>query len=74
MVDYVLDFVKADGSLAPKVFKLKQLELDKNQDTTIKKRHRLLANASTYKVYPGTHRVTLQINGKAFGTQEFEVR
>ncbi len=74
MVDYVLDFVKADGSLAPKVFKLKQLDLDKSEDITIKKRHRLLANATTYKVYPGTHRVTLQINGKPFGTQEFKVR
>lgn len=73
MVDYVIDFVKANGSLAPKVFKLKQLTLSKDEATVVKKRHPLRANATTFTLYPGTHRITLQINGKPFGTQSFEI-
>ena len=71
MVDYVIDFVKANGRLSPKVHKLKQIRLQKGESATIRKRHVLRANATTYTLYPGTHRVTLQINGKPFGTESF---
>lgn len=71
MVDYIVDFVKANGALSPKVHKLKQISLQKGESATIKKRHVLRANATTYTLYPGTHRVTLQINGKPFGTESF---
>lgn len=73
LVDFVIDFVKANGKLAPKVHKLKQVQLRKGEATTIRKRHVLRANATTYRLYPGTHHLTLQINGKPFGTQTFEV-
>ena len=73
VVDYVIDFVKANGTLAPKVHKLKQLKLKKGESTTLRKRHVLRANATTYTLYPGTHHVTLQINGKTFGTQSFDL-
>lgn len=71
MVDYIIDFVKANGSLSPKVHKLKQIRLQKGESATIKKRHVLRANATTYTLYPGAHRVTLQINGNPFGTESF---
>ena len=73
MVDYVIDFVKANGTLSPKVHKLKQLRLQKGESANLKKRHTLRANATTYTLYPGTHHVTLQINGKPFGTQSFQL-
>ncbi|WP_182867336.1 hypothetical protein [Stieleria mannarensis] len=73
MIDYVIDFVKANGTLAAKVHKLKQIELAKGESKTIRKRHVLRANATTYTLYPGTHHVTLQINGQAFGTLPFEL-
>ena len=73
MVDYVIDFVKANGTHKPKVHKLKQLELAKGQSSLVAKKHVLHANATTYTLYPGTHHVTLQINGKAFGTASFEL-
>lgn len=73
VVDYVIDFVKANGTLAPKVHKLKQLSLKKGESVTLKKRHVLRANATTYTLYPGTHHVTLQINGKLFGTCSFDL-
>lgn len=71
LVDYIVDFVKANGTLAPKVHKIKQVQLKQGESTTIKKRHRLHATATTYTLYPGEHHVTLQINGKPYGTQSF---
>ncbi|MBL8890482.1 MAG: hypothetical protein JNL67_10940 [Planctomycetaceae bacterium] len=74
IVDYVIDFVKANGSLAPKVFKAKTLELQVGKSVIVCKRHPLLANATTYRLYPGTHRLTIQINGTAATSTTFEIR
>ncbi|MBX3419440.1 MAG: hypothetical protein KF851_17680 [Pirellulaceae bacterium] len=73
IVDYVIDFVKASGSLSPKVFKAKKLELQRGESITISKRHPLRANATTYRLFPGTHRLTVQINGKAMASTSFEL-
>jgi 3-methyladenine DNA glycosylase AlkC len=74
IVDYVIDFVKANGSHSGKVFKAKRLKLSRGESVTIRKRHPLRANATTYTLFPGWHRVTLQINGVAQHSAEFEIR
>lgn len=71
IVDYVIDFVKANGSTAPKVSKFKVLELKPDQSTTLKKKHVFKGNATTFKLYPGAHRIHLQINGKIVASQPF---
>lgn len=73
LVDYVIDFVKARGGMAPKVYKWKQVQLREGESLTIQKRHILRAQATTYTLYPGLHRLTLQINGKPAGTQSFDL-
>ncbi|MCA9133942.1 MAG: hypothetical protein KDA45_12335 [Planctomycetales bacterium] len=73
LIDYVIDFVKANGRRSPKVHKLKQVSLSKGDSLTIAKRHPLRKNATTYTLYPGTHQVTLQINGQAFDSLSFEM-
>ena len=73
VIDFVIEFVKANGTLSPKVHKLKQLSLKKGQSAVISKRHVLRANATTYTLYPGTHFLTLQINGQPFGRLSFEL-
>ncbi len=73
LIDYVIDFVKANGTRSPKVHKLKQLRVRKGETITIKKRHPLRDGATTYTLYPGVHHVTLQINGKSFGTESFQL-
>lgn len=73
MIDYVIDFVKANGSTAPKVHKLKQVQIGKGETIHIKKKHRIPANPTTFKLYPGKHCVSLQINGTAFGHGDFEL-
>jgi 3-methyladenine DNA glycosylase AlkC len=73
VLDYVLDAAKAGGKRSQKVFKLKQIELSPGESVKITKRHVLRADATTYRLYPGPHHVTLQINGQAFGTASFEL-
>lgn len=74
LIDYVIDFVKANGTLSPKVHKLKQIRLKKGETAIIKKRHVLRANATTYTLYPGTHHLSLQVNGNRVGRLPFELR
>ncbi|MCR9202171.1 MAG: hypothetical protein NXI04_26310 [Planctomycetaceae bacterium] len=73
LVDYVIHFVKANGTLAPKVHKLKQVDLAKGETVTLGKRHTLRANATTYTLYPGEHKLSLQINGRPYGEVTFQL-
>ncbi|EMI16670.1 heat domain containing protein [Rhodopirellula maiorica SM1] len=74
LIDYVIDFVKANGSTSPKVHKIKQVQIKKGETISLKKRHVLRDAATTYSLYPGVHHVTLQINGRSFGTQSFDLQ
>jgi hypothetical protein len=71
MVDYVIDFVKKDGSTRPKVFKMKQLAIAGGETNVLGKSHRMPANATTFTLYPGTHRLSLQVNGSSRASTEF---
>ena len=73
MVDYVIEFVKANGSRRPKVFKLKKLDVKAGEQVTLTKNHRFLKAASTFTHFPGTHLIYMQINGRRFCEQEFEL-
>lgn len=73
MIDYVVDFVKANGSTKPKVHKLKQLKLKKGELIKVTKRHPFRKNATTITYYPGKHTVTLQINGQLFNSFSFNL-
>ena len=73
IVDYTIDFVKKSGATRGKVFKLKRLSMESGQDLALRKRHPLRANATTYSLYPGTHGVTVMVNGVPFASGEFEV-
>lgn len=74
IIDYVIDFVKANGSHSPKVFKAKKLNLKRGESVQISKRHPLKANATTYRLFPGTHHLTIQVNGVASTSTSFEIR
>lgn len=73
LIDYVIDFVKKSGGTGPKVFKLRQLELLAGGAARLEKRHVLRADASTYSLYPGRHRLTVMANGTAVASTHFEV-
>ncbi|MCF6273061.1 MAG: DNA alkylation repair protein [Rhodobacteraceae bacterium] len=73
MVDYVIGFVKANGACRPKVFKLKKLDIKAGEQLVLKKNHRFLKEATTFRHFPGAHSVYMQINGQKFAEQEFEL-
>ncbi len=62
LVDFRIHFVKANGTTAPKVFKLKEIELAPGATVRLQKRVSL-AEMSTRKHYTGRHIVDMLING-----------
>jgi 3-methyladenine DNA glycosylase AlkC len=73
LVDIVVHFVKANGSLGPKVFKGGERSLQPGDRAKVSKLISV-AQLSTRKHYPGTHRVVIQINGRIEPGGTFEIR
>lgn len=73
LVDYVFWRRRANGDMAPKVFKLKQLELSPGKPVDLRKSHKLKGDATTFRLYPGPHRVELQINGRVRAEAAFDL-
>lgn len=71
MVDYVIEFVKANGARRPKVFKLKKLDIKAGERVVLAKNHRFLKGATTFTHFAGVQMIYMQINGQKFGEQEF---
>ena len=72
VADYVMTFASDAKKPSQKVFKLKQLTLDKDEVITLNKKHpmRLM---TTRRLYAGVHEITLQVNGQAYGSLEFDL-
>ncbi len=73
IVDYVLHLTKAGGQMAPKVFKLKVGKTKAGQAYKVQKTHKLKGNATTFKLYPGPARLTLQVNGQHVAEASFDL-
>lgn len=73
MVDYRLRFARPNGRDGEKVFKLSTGSLRPGAPVTFSKRHVLKANASTFKLHPGLHGLTLQVNGVDVAATQFDV-
>lgn len=71
VIDYLIDFQKANGKTAIKVFKLKVLELSGRQELAIKKSHSL-KKITTMTYYKGLHRLMIQVNGKILSTIDWQ--
>jgi 3-methyladenine DNA glycosylase AlkC len=72
-VDYLVHYVKSDGRLAAKVFKLATRHLSPGETASFAKRH-ALRQMTTRVHHPGTHALEVQVNGRRYGRTEFEVR
>lgn len=73
IVDYVLHAVKSDGTLAPKVYKLKQAVLQPGNPLAFRKAHKFKDDATTFTLHPGLHRIDIQVNGNILGGQDFDL-
>jgi len=72
LADLRVHYMKASGKTAPKVFKLKAVELAAKDSLHIEKKLSL-ANLTTRKHYPGMHRVDVMLNGRAIRIGDFLV-
>ncbi|MDL2253046.1 hypothetical protein LJC49_03125 [Ruminococcaceae bacterium OttesenSCG-928-I18] len=71
-LEYGIDYVKANGTRNRKIFKISEPSLKENTQKPYTKTHSF-ADTSTRKHYPGTHSITLIVNGAERGTLDFEV-
>lgn len=72
IVDFNLHLMKANGTLAPKTFKWKVLELGAGQSITLTKRH-AIKPVTTRTYYGGEQALELQINGRKYDRVAFEL-
>lgn len=74
LIDYTVFFRGKNGTLSnKKIHKLTQLKLSAGETKKITKKHPLRADMTTRTLYPGIHRVEVQINGRVYSTFEFEL-
>jgi 3-methyladenine DNA glycosylase AlkC len=72
LIDYLIHFVKANGNLSSKTFKISKKKFKKGEVLKVKKKQ-LFREMTTRKFYSWEHFVELQINGESFGKRGFEL-
>ena len=72
VIDYLVHFKKANGTLAPKVFKWTKVKLEPGETLSLSRDH-AIRPITTRVYYGGTQAIGLRINGKDFGFSEFEL-
>lgn len=70
LIDYVIHFVKANGSRSPKVFKWTQREVEGHGTVSLSKRH-VIKPITTRRYYGGEQVVGVQVNGRLLATASF---
>lgn len=73
LVDFNIYYLKSNGSLSPKTFKLKSLELSSLEEVEIVKKFPM-KKVTTRKHYPGKHFLEIQINGKKMEKLPFNLK
>jgi DNA alkylation repair enzyme len=71
-LEYGIDYVKANGKRNRKIFQISEISLKEKSKKLYSKKHSF-ANLSTRKHYPGSHSITLIVNGAEQGTLDFEL-
>jgi 3-methyladenine DNA glycosylase AlkC len=72
MIDYAIHHRKANGSLAPKVFKWKSLTLTPGETVEMRRQDSIRA-ITTRQYYPGGHRLEILANGAVLAGGEFQL-
>jgi len=72
VIDYAIEYVKANGGVSKKVFKLKTLGLA-GFGTEVVRRKQVIKDFTTRKHFAGRHGVQVMVNGEVLGGAAFEV-
>lgn len=70
VVDFAVYFRKSDGSLAPRIFKWKVVDLPSGGHVRLRKKH-MMVPRSVRPLYPGRHEVALLVAGREFSRRAF---
>ena len=74
VVDYQIHFQSSRGKLENrKTFKLKNLQIQAGQSVVLSKRHPL-RNMTTRRLYSGSHRLVVLVNGQSLLQTDFELQ
>lgn len=73
VIDYVIHYVKAGGSLFEKVFKWTEVDLAPHATLKLAK-SQVIRDFTTRRHHPGAHRVDLQINGQRVALSQFVLK
>jgi len=71
-IDYKVYYMKKNGKLSPKVFKLSEKKVSGNQQITLTTKHSF-KEMSTRKHYVGKHKIELIINGNIVASFDFSL-
>ncbi len=72
VVDYLVHHVGARGVRGAKVFKLTTRTLPSGKAVTIRRRH-VFREVTVRRLYPGLHRIEVQVNGRVLGGVDVEL-
>ncbi|WP_085698231.1 DNA alkylation repair protein [Pseudomonas sp. B26(2017)] len=72
VIDYAIDYVKANGGTSAKVFKLKTLDLA-GFGSEVVARRQVIKDFTTRKHYAGEHAVHVMVNGERLATSAVEI-
>lgn len=72
VIDYAIDYVKANGGVSGKVFKLKTVELAGFGEVVVGRRQ-VIRDFTTRRHFLGRHGVRVLVNGEVLGEAAFEI-
>ncbi|WP_339433103.1 DNA alkylation repair protein [Pseudomonas sp. EA_65y_Pfl2_P78] len=72
VIDYAIDYVKANGGVSAKVFKLKTLVLAGFESVVVGRRQ-VMKDFTTRKHFAGVHAVRVMVNGEVLATTAFNI-
>ncbi|TQV75394.1 DNA alkylation repair protein [Aliikangiella marina] len=70
-LEFIIDFVKANGKTSPKIFKISEGDFQE-RERSVGKRFSFKP-VTTRSYYPGTHRLSIVVNGNNLTSREFEL-
>ncbi len=71
-VDYLVHHAGASGPRGPTVFKLTTRTIEPGRPLMVTRRHQF-REVSVRRLYPGTHRIDIQVNGRLLGGADIEL-
>ena len=70
LIDYAVHYVRKDGRTGAKVFKWKQIDIAARGEAVLARKHPMRIT-TIRALYPGTHKIELQVNGMRVAEAEF---